>query len=704
MPARQGVIVRIMLATLALVALTATPLLAQFDRGQIAGFVKDQTGGVIPGATVTVTNVQTRLARTIATDATGYYIFTALSPGQYNVEVELEGFKKWTQSGVRLDAAAKVVLDATLQTGGLSESVTVEARTTPLQFDTQNRKTIELKDIENMAMNGRNPIMLALLKAGVRSGTAMNAWLADSTTAGGFNINGSRVDENLIFIDGAIATRTRSNGAIVGTLNVDTVQEIQVLTSNYLPEYGRSSGGQIRFVTKGGGHDFKGSVYDFMRSDKLDANSWSRNAANNSLLSKPAPLSIHQFGGTIGGPVTIPGKFNTNRDKMFFFWAEEKIRYRSDGTQTGTVPSEKMRTGDFSELLDPTNLFFGKAITIKDPATGLAYPGNIIPANQLSANGLALLRAFPLPTAGFVRGNQNWIGVSPNPRDTRKDTLRLDYMLGSANQLSLRYSHVEWTSVDAFRGQFPLARTDWSRPNTTLAVSWTSTIRNNLLNEFTFGHSLDEVFIGIFQGTGSFKRSTSGINYPYIFPANKELVDKIPTISIANFNDVDGSPYPSSSRGPINTFSDNLTWLKGRHSVKTGVVVEYSGEDDFDHQRQRAAGRHEQPERPVRVHRQPHGRKRAGGGEYRHGSVHQLRRDRPAVVDEMARARDGRVRAGQLEADEQAYGRRRRPLRPVAALACAPQQRRDVRSRVLQGGQRRQDRPGRQRRRLHRER
>src|SRR5947207_2510609 len=179
----------------------------------------------------------------------------------------------------------------------------------------------------------------------------MNAFLADSLTNGSYNINGSRSDENLITVDGAISTRTRSAGAVIGTINADTIQEVQVLTSNYLPEYGRSSGGQIRFVTKSGGHDFHGSGYDFMRSDKLDANTWSRNASGNPLLAQPAPLSMHQFGGTLGGPVVIPGKFNQNRDRMFFFWAEEGIRYRSDSTNTGTVPSALMRQGNFSAVL-----------------------------------------------------------------------------------------------------------------------------------------------------------------------------------------------------------------------------------------------------------------------------------------------------------------------------------------------------------------
>jgi hypothetical protein len=575
-PARR----RTGLVCVTILVLSVVPAFAQFDRGQIAGIVKDQSGGVIPGATVTVTNVESRLLRTVVTDGTGFYILTALAPGAYDVEVELPGFQKWTRAGVRLDAAARLTVDVTLATGVISQNILVQASSTPLQFDTQNRKTIEAKDFENMALNGRNPIGLAMLKAGVRSGNAMNAFLADSLTNGGFNINGSRSDENMITIDGAIAIRTRSAGAVIGTINADTVQEVQVLTSNYLPEYGRSSGGQIRFVTKSGGHDFHGIGYDFFRSDKLDANTWSRNASANPLLAQPAPLSMHQFGGTLGGPVVL-GPFNRQRDKMFFFWAEEGIRYRAQSTNTGTVPSALMRKGDFSELLDPGNLWFGRVVTIRDPLTNQPFPGNVIPASRLSPNGLALLNAFPSPTAGFQRGNTNWIGVSPNPRDTRKDTLRVDYVLSAGNQISARYSHFSWKAVDAFRGQFDLARTKWDRPNTTSAFSWTRSLKSSLLNEFTFGYSLDEVYINVFTDPGLHLRSRYGITYPYIFPG-KEIEDKIPTISITNFNEVDGGPYPSSSRGPIYTWSDNLSYQKGRHSFKTGVIFEYSGEDDFD--------------------------------------------------------------------------------------------------------------------------
>ena len=572
------------LVAVALVAL-AVPAHAQFDSGQISGFVRDSQGAAVPGATVTVTDESTKRVRTYTTDASGYYTAPALPPGKYQVAVELSGFRKYVKTGITLDAAAKATADAVLSPGGVEESVTIVAEATPLQGNTGSvAKTIESKQIQDLMINGRNPINLALLKPGVRGGAggSLNSFQPDSLSSGGFNINGSRSDENLITIDGAIATRTRSAGAIIGTLNVDTVQEIQVLTASYMPEYGRSSGGQLRFVTKGGGRAFHADAYEFFRDDGLDANSWSRNASPlPELNSQPAPFNFNQFGYDIGGPVYVPGKFNENREKLFFFWAQEWIHYDREETNTRTVPTAAMRAGNFSELLSPSNPFFGRAVVINDPLTGQPFPGNIIPSNRLSPNGVALLNTYPLPTPGFQRGANNWIGTSPNPRRTRKDTLRLDFVPNAQNTISFRGSLFNWKAVDAFRGDFPLARTDWDRPNQTAALSWTSTLSPSTINEANVAWSRDQVFIEVFRGTDSFVRSKYGINYPYIFPG-KEIEDKIPSVTISGFNSIDGGPYPSSSEGPIWTFSDNLTHIRGRHTFKTGVFVEYSGEDDFD--------------------------------------------------------------------------------------------------------------------------
>jgi hypothetical protein len=569
---------RAFLAAIALVAIVAAPALAQSDRGRIAGFVKDQTGGVVPGATVTATHTQTQQTRTTVTDATGYYSFPALMPGTYDVVVELEGFKKAVQSGITLDAAASMSVDATLETGTISEAVTVTAEATPLQTDVAVRKTVEAKDIELMSFSGRNPIGVVGLKAGV-SGGAFNSRGFDDLGNGGFNINGSRSDENTISIDGAVGVRTRSTGTIIGIQDVDAVQEVQVLTANYMPEYGRASGGQIRFVTKSGSNRYTGSGSMYYRDESLQANTWSRNRSTNPAEnSGPAAFDYKQWAYAVGGPV--PGERFKNR--LFFFGAQEWVDFFQFDTNTITVPTAAMRRGDFSELLNPSNGFFAGARVITDPLTGQPFPNNVIPANRLSPNGLAFLNTYPDPTPGFRQGTANLIQSSDNPRDQRKDTIRLDYRFRDSHQITYRGSWFNWTAVDAFRGNLPFARTDWDRPNNTQVFNWTSTWGSNLVNEATYSYSLDEVFINVFTETGLHKRSRTGINYPYIFPANKEIEDKLPTISITGFQEIDGGPYPAFSRGPIHSWSNTTTLVKGRHSFKAGVIMEYSGEDDFD--------------------------------------------------------------------------------------------------------------------------
>lgn len=565
-------------AALGCVLLTALPAAAQFDRGQISGTVKDAQGGVVPGVTVTVTNLDTQTGRTTVTDSSGYFTIPNLPGGKYDVSAELQGFKKALRQNVTLDAGAAQVINIALETGALTEAVTVTAEATPLQTDVAVRKTVEAKDIELLSFSGRNPIGVPALKAGVIGGSFNTAGFSSLTT-GGFNINGSRSDENTIYVDGAVAVRTRSTGAIVGVQNVDAVQEVQVLTANYMPEYGRASGGQIRFITKGGSARYSGSSSFFYRDDSLQANTWARNRSPQATEnSGAAPFDYKQYGYSIGGPV--PGAMF--KDRAFFFAAQEWVNFFQVQTNQATVPTALMRTGDFSELLNPSSGFYSSAKVIRDPVTGQPFNGNIIPPERLSPNGIAIMNLYPLPTPGFRNGTANAIVNSDNPQDQRKDNVRIDYRINDKNQITYRYSKFNWKSVDAFRGTFPFARTDWNRPNSTQNFNWTSTITPTLINEFSYAHSLDQVFIGVFKESGLYKRSRTGVNYPYIFPANKEIEDKIPTVNIDVFSGLDGGPYPSSSQGPIHLFSNATTWVKGRHTFKGGLAMEYSGEDDFD--------------------------------------------------------------------------------------------------------------------------
>ncbi len=557
--------------------LIASPIFAQSDRAEISGFVRDPQGLGIPGASVTVTHEATAVDRKTITNEQGYYVFVNLPSGYYTIAVEMDGFKKFVSTKNKLDANVNMGIDAPLEIGAVDETVQVVASSAQIQTDTAAvAKLIETKQIEKLMLNGRNPLFLAMLKPGVRQGSGLG--FSFGLDQAGISINGGRTQDFLITYDGAVGVRTRANGTSIGTADVDTVAEVQILTANYAAEYGRAAGGQIRFVTKSGGRDFHGSFYEYLRNDKLDANSWSRNRSGQDREKS----RFNQFGYNISGPVYIPGVFNTEKNKLFFLWSQEWVKRRREQTSNVTVPTAKMRTGDFSELLDPANPFFKKRTEVKDPLTGQPFPNNIIPADRLSKNGLAFLKAFPQPTPGFLQGTANYTLTRPNPVDQRKDNLSIDWILSEKQSLKFRGSMYKYISVDAFRTGLDYAITDWDRPNRTGSVSHLWSLSPTMINEILATASVDVVYIGLYQEGQRFARSKYGIDYPYLFPDRKEIPDKIPTIDIANFQTIDGGPYPSSSAGPIYSLSDNFTKIWGTHSLKFGALFERAGQNDFD--------------------------------------------------------------------------------------------------------------------------
>src|SRR5277367_4226553 len=206
---------------------SVTLLMAQFDAGQISGFVRDQTSATVAGATVVATNEGTKEAHRMVTNSEGYYVFPQLVVGTYTIAIEANGFKRYVKTGIALNAEAKSNADVELTVGAASDSIEVAASSAALQVDSaQVSTTIETKQMEDLTLNGRNPIYLAALSPGVVGGT-IGTFDPDSVSNGGFNINGGRTDEYVVIVDGAVATRTRSSGSMVGTLDVDTVQEAQ---------------------------------------------------------------------------------------------------------------------------------------------------------------------------------------------------------------------------------------------------------------------------------------------------------------------------------------------------------------------------------------------------------------------------------------------------------------------------------------------
>ncbi|MGH9673367.1 MAG: carboxypeptidase regulatory-like domain-containing protein, partial [Bryobacteraceae bacterium] len=557
--------------------LAAVSLLAQSDNSYVTGIVKDQSGAVVSSAKVTVKNEGTGFAREVRTNESGLYIATNLPPGYYTVTVEAAGFKKSETTRNKMDAGVPLSVNVDLTVGAVTETINVEASVAVLQTETATvGKTVERSQIENLSLNGRNPIFLALLKPGVRGG-ALNGF-SFGLTSGGFSINGGRSNDSVITYDGAVGIRTRTNGTSIGAADVETVQEVQILTANYGAEYGRSNNGQVRIVTRSGGRDPHLALYNYFRNDKLDANTWTQNRAN---VARPA-RRFNQFGYVIDGPITIPGVFNKERNKAFFLWSQEWVRFRQSSSSTQTVPTELMRAGNFSELLTPSSGFFNAARVINDPSTGQPFAGNIIPADRLSPNGIAFLRTYPLPTPGFRQGTANFFQIRPNPQNQRKDTVSIDYNMTEKQMLRFRHAVYNWKALDAFRGGFDYAVTDWSRPNKTASLNHVWTISPTMINELLLAASIDRVYIGIDRAGERYLRSTRGINYRYLFSEPKEIQDKIPTIEISNFATIDGGPYPAQSTGPIYQISNNFTKIHGNHQFKFGGYFERAGQNDFD--------------------------------------------------------------------------------------------------------------------------
>src|SRR6202047_2461108 len=299
-------------------------LFAQSDLGTISGFVKDPSGATIADTKVTVRNNR-GVDRVATSNDSGYYTITNLPPGLYTVVAEAQGFRRYESKDNKLYPSATLAVDVALTVGSASETVEVSASAVQLQTESASvQKLVTREQIDALEINGRNPIFMANLVPGTRGGTLAN--LAFNFTQGPSNINGARTPESLITYDGAPAVRTRSNGTSIGAADLDSTQEIQILTADYAPEYGRSSGGQIRITSKSGSQDFHGAAYEYVRNTIFDANPWQRNAVP-ATTHITAPVHYNQFGYNFGGPLFIPNHFNTSKNKVFFYWGEEWVRY-----------------------------------------------------------------------------------------------------------------------------------------------------------------------------------------------------------------------------------------------------------------------------------------------------------------------------------------------------------------------------------------
>jgi hypothetical protein len=579
-------------------------LLAQSDLGTISGFVRDPSGATVPNAKITVRNQnQAGSERVVTTNESGYYTVTNIPAGLYALTVEASGFEKYESRDNKLDPSAHLSIDVPLTVGSSTQTVQVTANAATLQTESAAvQELVTRQQIDALEMNGRNPVLLAALVPGARSTTLSR--LAFNFDQGPANFNGSRNPENLITYDGAPATRTRSNGTSLGAADVDSVQEVQILTSDYAPEYGRTSGAQIRITTKTGTSEFHGAAYEYLRNTALNANTWSRNAIPLT-TGATAPIHYNQFGYNFGGPLYIPGHFNTSKSKVFFYWGQEWVKYHfvESGSSVNNaglllVPSVKMRQGDFSELLDASNPYTHSVTVIKDPQSASpcttanpagCFPGNIIPPTKLSRAGIGILNAWPVPNLTNFVGGGNWFAAKLHTFDQRKETAALDFNFTDRHHLRARltnYNYLEYQPLDGNTDRTPKF---FDRPNKTASLNYIWTISPTKINEVLVTASEDIVRIPIdtknfFDRTKACVGSPVPCNlaYPYIFSDPKLVPNRIPTVNLTGFSTLSGGPYPSHSSGPIYNISDSFTWIKQNHTFKFGFLFERSGEDDND--------------------------------------------------------------------------------------------------------------------------
>ena len=560
---------------LAVLSLGSASLYAQGLTGKLGGTLVDSSGALIAGADVTLMNLETTQPRVTKSDDQGYFVFNELLPGNYRLTVVASGFKKYEQRSISITATERVALpQIQLEVGGVNETITVAAEAVRLQTESSERSgLINTRQMQELPLKGRSYIGTAKLLPGVTD--TANRESPGWNDLVGININGTRAGTVNLTLDGVTSLDT---GSMVGPYlapSLDAVAEVKVLTSNYQAEYGRSSGGTINTVIKSGSREFHGGAYYFFRNEAMNANEFFNNRNG---LSRPN-YRFNNPGYFIGGPVIFPGtNFNKNRDKLFFFWSQDFLPLTiPSGVQNQTFPTLLERGGDFSK----------SGVTVVDPNTRVPFPGNIVPASRIDANGQKILNLFPAPNTAGPGGQYNWAGLSVNKQPRRDSVLRLDYNLSPKTQAYIRLIQDYQASKGGFQllaglggsGSWPQLPIAYEIFSSGLASTLIHTFSPNKVNEFTFGVNRARQSVAALDQASLDKntRAKVGLNIPQFFPqANPLGLNPNATfggVPNAGALAIEGR-FPFFGTNNIWNWSDNFSWVTGKHSLKFGMFAE----------------------------------------------------------------------------------------------------------------------------------
>ncbi|HZO55750.1 MAG TPA: carboxypeptidase regulatory-like domain-containing protein [Bryobacteraceae bacterium] len=559
--------------------LGAIPALAQQVTGSITGSVADSSGAAVPGVQVNLSNQDTGLRRLAVSDQDGNFRFLVVPPGNYSVDVSHQGFRGVKRDGIVVEADRSLAVPVVLEVGTVSEVVEVRGGTPLLEPNTSSLGTVmDSRKVEELPLNGRNPLGLANLIPTVRGIGFFGGQVLSSWRLAAVSIGGGPALANGFLVDG-IASEKLTVGGTQTFLSIDSTQEFKVLTNAMSAEFGRTAGGIISIVSKGGTNEFHGNLFEFLRNDNLNANDFFSNKAGRTR----GALSYNQFGGTIGGPI--------KRNKLFFFFNYDAFLERRLSQATITSPTLLERSGDFSD----TRTANGALIQIFDPTTTRAegsgfvrtpFAGNRIPTNRIDPVSRNVLTYYPvpnLPGAANTRA-QNLFLQGAGPIDRNAVTGKIDYNISDSQRVSGRYTWDDlnwqfarlWGTPAEPDGRAVLI------PRNSLSINYNATISPSLLLEARTGFNRENEHF--FTPSEGFDITTLGM--PEAFKRQTYVgkgadTGRFPYIDLR----ADASLFGAiaSRGGPSNTIVNSvaITKIKGSHTIKTGYERRFYAANDY---------------------------------------------------------------------------------------------------------------------------
>ena len=520
---------------------TVAPAVAQTPRASVRGIVVDQTGGRLPGTQVRVTDAATNATRATTTDAEGRFALAELPAGRYTIEAELTGFSVFRRTaqlavGQELWLEAQLTITTTVVVDDVGHYPLVNQESPALST------ILDQQQVANLPLDGRNFLELALLTPGTTPAPQGSASSVRGDFA--FTANGAREDFNNYLLDGVYNVDPKLNTVAVRP-SVDAIQEFEVASSTYDASYGRNAGAQVNVITRSGANRCYGTLFEFFRNASLDARNYFAPA------NEPAPdYNRHQFGGSIGGPVT--------RDRIFFFGNYEGTRLREGLTRVTTVPTLAERRGDFSQSARPPINFL----------TGQPFPGGQIPSFFQHPAGAAIAALYPEPNRTGSVGN---FVSSPTQSDNvdQFDT-RLDFSLTDMSRLTARYSFNDRRLLEPFAGpafsSIPGYGNQVDRRGQNLALTHMQVLNPKLVNDVRFGYN--RVAIGVFAENTAITNQSVGLPALAANPRDAGLS----FITVGGYSPL-GHEYNNPQESAADTYqiSDTVTWVGGAHLLKVGA-------------------------------------------------------------------------------------------------------------------------------------